>query len=125
MGDPRNQIYRERKAHEQHRRCYYCGFPMWSKRPEGFAQHFGISLKEARRFFCTAEHLTARCDGGTSRSDNIVAACWFCNSHRHRRAMAQTPEQYRELVRKRVARLSWHQPWLHRMLGKRHRLPAI
>ena len=91
MGDPRDPKYRERKAQEQHRRCYYCGFPMWSKRAEGFARHWGITLKEAARFKCTAEHLVARRDGGTSRIDNIAAACLFCNSHRHLRAIAPTP----------------------------------
>lgn len=124
MGDSRDPIYRERRAHEQGRRCYYCGFPMWSRRPDGFARHFGITLREAQRFFCTAEHLLPRSDGGTSRLDNIAAACEFCNSHRHLRSNAPPPERYRELVRKRVAQYSWHHPWLHKMLGKRHRLPA-
>jgi hypothetical protein len=123
MRDPRDPIYRDRKAHEQHRRCFYCGFPMWSKRADGFARHFGITLKEADRFLCTTEHLLARCDGGTSRLDNIAAACKFCNSHRHRRAMAPTPERYRELVRGRVAKFKWHHPWLHKMLGHRHLVP--
>ena len=120
MRDPRDPKYRERKAHEQHRRCYYCGFPMWSKHPEGFARHWGISLKEAERFHCTCEHLLARCDGGTSRFGNIVAACRFCNSHRHLRATAPSPERYRDLVQKRVAKFAWHHPRMHRMLGKKH-----
>jgi hypothetical protein len=117
MRDHRDHKYRERKALEQHRRCYYCGFPMWSKRPSAFARRFGISLKEAERFHCTAEHLLARRDGGTSRLDNIVAACLFCNSHRHWRRVAPTPEQYRDLVQKRVAKIAWHHPWLHKMLA--------
>jgi hypothetical protein len=97
---------------------------MWSKRPAKFARHWGISLKEAARFHCTAEHLLARYEGGTSRFDNIAAACLFCNSHRHRRAIAPTPERYRELVRSRVAKYAWHHPWLHKMLGKNHELSA-
>ena len=120
MSDQRDRKYRERKAHEQCRRCYYCGFPMWSKRPDRFARHWGISRKEADRFHCTAEHLVARRDGGTSRLDNIAAACLFCNSHRHLRAIAPTPERYRDLVRKRVSKQAWHHPWLHKMLGKNH-----
>jgi hypothetical protein len=124
MSEQRDRKYREQKAHEQYRRCYYCNFPMWSKRPNGFARHWGISLKEAARFHCTAEHLLARCDGGTSRFDNIAAACWFCNSHRHRRAIAPAPERYRELVRSRVAKFAWHHPWLHKMLGKRHTIAS-
>ena len=124
MRDPRDRVYRERKAHAQFRRCYYCGFPMWSRRPDGFARHFGISIKEAARFHCTAEHLLARRDGGTSRFDNIVAACWFCNSHRHQRATPPSPERYRELVRQRVAKFAWHHTRLHKMLGRRHSIPA-
>jgi hypothetical protein len=49
--------------------------------------------------------------------DNIVAACLFCNSHRHWRRVAPTPEQYRDLVQKRVAKIAWHHPWLHKMLA--------
>jgi 5-methylcytosine-specific restriction endonuclease McrA len=124
MRDARDPIYRERKAHQQHRRCFYCGFPMWSRRPEGFARHFGISISEAALFHCTAEHLLPRCDGGTSRFDNIVAACWFCNSRRHLRAIAPNPERYRELVRRRVANFAWHHQRLHKMLGKRHMVPG-
>jgi hypothetical protein len=53
---------------------------------------------------CTAEHLRARCDGGRDTSDNVVAACWICNSRRHRRKVPLPPEEYRAFVRKRLAR---------------------
>lgn len=118
MSDPRIRKYRRRKAAEQHQRCFYCGFPMWGKRPEGFARHYDISVRDAQRFRSTAEHLQARCDGGTARLDNIVAACWFCNSHRHLRAVAPAADAYLALVRRRVGALAWHPPWLHKMLGR-------
>ena len=124
MRDPRDRAYRERKAHLQHRRCYYRDFPMWSRRPDGFARHYGITIEQVANFQCTAEHLLARCDGGTSRLDNIVAACRCCNLRRHLRASATDPEHYRALVRKRVAKLAWHGRGLHKMLGKRHSIPA-
>lgn len=124
MRDPRDRKYRQRKAEEQHQHCFYCGFPMWTKQPSRFARRFGISLKEAVRFRCTLEHLVARCDGGTSCLDNIAAACWYCNSHRHMKANAPTAERYREFVRNRVAKSGWHHQHLHKMLMKQHQLQA-
>jgi hypothetical protein len=120
MSDQRTRKYRSRKAAEQHQHCYYCGFPMWGKRPEGFARHYGISVKEAQQFRCTAEHLQARCDGGTACLDNIVAACWFCNSRRHLRSVPLTADAYLKLVQGRVEQFAWHPPWLHKMVGRRY-----
>ena len=117
MTEARARKYRQRMFAEQHERCFYCDFPMWTKQPETFARRFGISLKEAGRFGCTAEHLVAICDQGTSRRENIVAACRFCNYNRHARALPQPPEKYRRLVQGRVARKSWHPPWPHKMLA--------
>jgi hypothetical protein len=48
----------------------------------------------------SAEHLTARCDGGTDRRHNIAAALRRCNEGRHadpRRACLD-PEAYATLV---------------------------
>ena len=40
----------------------------------------------AARFLRWAgEHLRARSDGGGTLPNNSVAACWYCNRHRHRR----------------------------------------
>lgn len=65
--------------------CFYCALAMWLDNPLEFASKYGITLGQAKRFQCTAEHLEARQDGGTAFQSNIVAACRFCNQHRHRR----------------------------------------
>jgi hypothetical protein len=64
--------------------CYNCRQPMWADDIEVFCKRFGVSHKRALWHQATAEHLRARCDGGTDRRDNIVAACHFCNGHQHR-----------------------------------------
>ena len=118
MTDARTRKYRGRKYGAQHHTCFYCAFPMWTQAPADFAHKYCISVREALRFRCTAEHLRARCDGGTSRVDNIVAACWFCNSQRHHRKKPPQPDTYRAFIQRRLARQSWHPPWLHKMLAQ-------
>lgn len=65
-------------------RCFYCDLPMWQYDPVAFATRFRITARQAKRFRCTAEHLVARCEGGKTLRENIVAACWYCNSRRQR-----------------------------------------
>ena len=93
---------------KQQGRCFYCGFPMWLSDLEQFARANRISLRLAQRFKCTAEHLKARSDGGSNRSENIVAACIFCNARRHRRTYPLAPYDYRTLVERRVKKSRWH-----------------
>jgi 5-methylcytosine-specific restriction endonuclease McrA len=81
----------------QDRRCFYCDRKMWTGDPSG----------RALRDLCTAEHLTARCDGGTDTLSNIVAACWPCNVGRHRRKKPLAPESYRIHVRRQLAVGRW------------------
>jgi len=50
----------------------------------------------------TAEHLVARCKGGTDAPDNIVAACRFCNTRRHQTKHPLTPEAYARRVQARL-----------------------
>ncbi len=88
--------------------CYYCKSPMWINDKEGFAIKHKVSRAAAARFQCTAEHLTARCDGGGNSKSNIVAACLFCNNQRHGRKKPPTPLQYREHIKKRLQRGKWH-----------------
>ena len=88
--------------------CIYCEKPMWLADPVDFAAKQSITFKQARRFQCTAEHLCARKNGGSDTAANIVAACLFCNRHRHMRKAELTPEQFQFHVRKRVARGRWH-----------------
>lgn len=70
--------------------CYYCG------------QRMNQSPLTA----CTAEHLLARCEGG-GVAGNIVAACQFCNSHRHRRQKPLDPAAWRAHVMKMVQKKAW------------------
>ncbi|VVN14941.1 hypothetical protein PS647_04048 [Pseudomonas fluorescens] len=89
-------------------RCYYCGFQMWRDTPEAFARRHGLSLRQARHFQCTAEHLVARQDGGRDTQSNIAAACQRCNQGRHKRKEAPEPQEYKALVEKRLSKGGWH-----------------
>ena len=89
-------------------RCYYCSCLMCSGSLEGFASRMKLSPRYARRFLCTAEHLCAVQDGGKDTAKNIVAACAFCNSTRHRSKRPRRPEAYRRHVAARVRLGKWH-----------------
>lgn len=91
--------------------CFYCGLAMWLDNPLAFASKYGITLGQAKRFQCTGEHLEARQDGGTAFQSNIVAACSFCNQHRHRRKKPPTSNVYKQLVCKRMSQGRWHHHW--------------
>jgi len=93
--------------------CFYCKMPMWTDNPQQFALKYGISLKQAERHQCTAEHLQARQNGGGDSQANIVAACKFCNQQRHQRKIAPTPEAYKQMVQRRVRQRKWHHPWIY------------
>lgn len=92
----------------QNGKCCYCGFAMWQDSPESFAKLHGITVKQARHFQCTAEHLLARQDGGADSKSNIAAACIRCNQLRHARKVAMPPEKYQCHVQKRVRKGGWH-----------------
>lgn len=77
-------------------RCYYCNLPMWLDGQAGPPQ-----------LRCTAEHLTAQCEGGKDGQSNIVAACWHCNRTRHKRRRPPEPDAYRDEVQRRVQRGAW------------------
>jgi hypothetical protein len=89
-------------------RCIYCSRPMWVSDPQHFAVQQNLTVKQARRFQCTAEHLYPRKDGGDDSRPNIAAACRFCNKHRHMRKAELTPEQFRAHVHARLERGRWH-----------------
>lgn len=103
LASARSHAYRNQSG-----RCIYCGAPMWSQSPEQFAARHGISVAEARRFQLTAEHLTARSEGGSNGKANIVAACLYCNNKRHQRKAPPAPLEYQALVQRRIARGKWH-----------------
>lgn len=93
-------------------RCYYCCSPMWQKNPASFALKYRISVAQAERFQCTAEHLQALQDGGPTSHQNIVAACRYCNQTRHRRKVAASPSAFRVHVTNRLLRRRWHPHWV-------------
>ena len=95
---------RDRAFVLQRGRCYYCRARMWLVSPA----EIGVGDSTSGPDQCTAEHLVARCDGGLDTCENIVAACRYCNQHRHRRKKALAPEEYAVHVRKRVARGAWN-----------------
>jgi hypothetical protein len=78
---------------------------MWLKTP---GELLPLKLRHTRRFQATAEHLRARCDGGTHAGSNIAAACLYCNSHRHRRKKPFDPLAYQAHVLRRLTNKKWH-----------------
>lgn len=88
--------------------CCYCGLPMWEDDPKSFAESNGLTLAQAHRLKCTAEHLEPRKDGGGDARVNIAAACLHCNSNRHRRKQVPDPNAYRYYVQKQLSRGRWH-----------------
>lgn len=106
---PNTLSKKRNKAFErQQGRCCYCGFQMWKSSIDVFAAKHSISIKQARHFQCTAEHLQARQDGGLNNAENIAAACARCNRLRHRkRSKAPTPSEYQQHVQKLVNKGKW------------------
>ena len=94
-------------ARLQQCKCFYCGAPMWVDNVANFAAVHGLSTRQAAWLQCTAEHLRAKHVGGTASRSNIVAACKYCNLHRHRSKFAPDPLQYKSRVLKRVAQGKW------------------
>jgi hypothetical protein len=107
----RNSLQRARNSAflSQQHRCYYCRQPMWLGDPAAFCLRYRLTRGEANSFRCT-EHLTARRDGGGDGAANNVAACLYCNTHRHKRRVPPDPASYRDHVRRRISRGRWHHP---------------
>lgn len=94
---------------EQNGCCFYCDSPMWLDDAVRFAAQHHLSVRQARWFQATAEHLVARCDGGRD-AGNIAAACRWCNWMRHRQrapSLAPTPAAFRRRVMHRLAQGRW------------------
>lgn len=89
--------------------CCYCGLPMSVNGTDADCQVRLVNPGIARYLLCTAEHLVARQDGGRDDPGNIAAACWYCNTSRHRggvpQAIARDAVAYWEYV---VNRPFWH-----------------
>ena len=105
-----SSIFKHRLAafNRQEGRCYYCGFPMWLPQSKDFAVKFKRIEGYSPSLQCTAEHLLPRQEGGTNSSDNIVAACRFCNMTRHRIPSQPDPTTYRNHVMSRIHAGKWH-----------------
>ena len=106
---------RARAFKSQNGKCYYCMIPMWLTEVTDHFFQSRISTKAMSRIRCTAEHVEARCDGGSDAIENLVAACWFCNSTRHRMARPSSSNKYRKHVMSRVKRGKWHPPYIHQL----------
>lgn len=91
-------------------KCFYCGLPMALHKGElpAFASSYHLTIRSAHNLTCTAEHLHARCEGGQDTEQNIVAACWFCNTRRHKRQVPLAPDAHRDRVSKAVSKGRWH-----------------
>ena len=100
--------------HAQQGRCCYCGLPMWNGTPDELVT-LGLRARTARPLRCTAEHLLAQCEGGKNTAGNIAAACWLCNTRRHKRKSPPPPDAYRAFVQRRLARGKWHPPAVVRL----------
>lgn len=81
---------RARAFQAQNGCCYYCRQRM----------------NQSPLTVCTAEHLRARSEGG-GVSGNIVAACLYCNSRRHRRKKPMAPLAWQAHVMQMVEKLAW------------------
>ncbi len=109
---PKLQRLRHLAYLAQQGRCCYCNLPMWLADPAELA-HLGLRPSTLAPLKATAEHLQARRDGGKDEAGNIAAACWLCNVRRHARKKPRSPDLYRLLVQRRMARGKWHCPALH------------
>jgi len=97
------QTLRSKAYRQQNGYCYYCNMPMWDKSPEPLALQYRVPTSRINPLKCTAEHL----DGGKDSSNNIVAACHFCNSQRHKPKVAKEPERYKSKVQARMYKKGW------------------
>ena len=99
-------------------RCYYCDRRMWLPEPGQSQKNLKSGKGACKHFQCTAEHLVARQDGGSDSADNIVAACYFCNSRRHHCASPKTSSAHRKHVQGRLAKGKWHPHHLRSQAGQ-------
>lgn len=102
----RSQAFKRQKG-----LCYYCHVPMWLNAPQELPGP-ARSAAAAAKLRCTAEHLKPLSQGGRNTASNIAAACAHCNHTRHKRKKPPDVAAYRDEVRRRVARGSWHASWV-------------
>lgn len=85
--------------------CFYCRQPMWLAEPEEFARTHQLSIRQARAFRCTAEHLSPRSRGGATSRSNVAAACLCCNQ---RRGASEDLSAFLGRVQRRCRAGKWH-----------------
>ena len=104
------QALRQHAYRKQSCLCYYCQFPMWEIDEEDYIKSSGLPPHLTQYLRSTAEHLQAQQDNGKDASDNIVAACLWCNRMRHegRSSCAPDPTSYKNLVSQLVSEGCWH-----------------
>ncbi|UWQ95909.1 HNH endonuclease [Rhodobacteraceae bacterium M385] len=78
---------------------------MWDKALD--ATDCTTQKRRTKALQCTAEHLWARSDGGSNNPENIVAACRYCNTTRHKCKKPRSPESHRAHVRRRLNQGRW------------------
>lgn len=100
---PKISTIRDRSFERQAGLCFYCEQPMWRADPDAFARQQGLSPATARWLQASAEHLHARRDGGGDAETNIVAACVYCNRHRHMARVPLSPTSFQRRVKSRLA----------------------
>lgn len=92
--------------------CFYCHVRLWLADPSELISEFKLTSQQAKQLQVTAEHLRAREDGGKDESENIAAACCWCNRNRHKRKSPLSPELMQRHVERRIAKGRWHSPWI-------------
>lgn len=100
-------VHRHVATVQQSFRCYYCRSPIWERDPSNFVAEHRISRKQAALVRSTAEHLKPLSEGGPNSRTNIVAACLYCNTTRHKARRPLAPDAYRARVQRRVALGRW------------------
>jgi hypothetical protein len=103
---------RARALRNQGGLCVYCEAALWDGDPTDFIDTHGVTPAQAAVLRCTAEHLQALSDGGTTTEENIAAACFVCNRGRHKPKRALASADFRRRVRAQVAKRKWHAPWV-------------
>ena len=99
---------RDRAFREQLGCCFYCKVPMWLRDPTSYLRTYAVPRNCVRLLQCTAEHLRPISERGRDAEYNIVAACAFCISTRHRARKVQPADRFTQLVRRPVAKGQWH-----------------
>ena len=110
MSKPRKSLKKPRQIAfvRQNGKCCYCHQPMWNANPTEYAERHSLSPGRTSLMRCTGEHLIAHKDGGSSKVENIAAACLFCNTRRHRLKTVKTPENFETYVLNRLRKGGWH-----------------